>query len=156
MLLRTAHAETNGRYGGIRCRISASRINRDACRLDLEQRRAGASKTDITVSPAGDPVNADYQKRNMVTPECKGTETQEAERSARFRPLRHEGEQMADPKLIPVSGADAVLVLRRALALPLGVADPAGIDSMETFNAQAKAAALDVMGGSLGTPGSQR
>lgn len=44
---------------------------------------------------------------------------------------------------------NAVLPLKRAAA-SLGI-DPNGVTSMETFNALSKQAALDVMGGSLGT-----
>lgn len=118
----------------------------------LEQRRAGASKTDITVSPAGDPVNSDYtKKRNEgYAARMQEIETQEAAAQRALSSLEVMKQQMADPNFYSGSGADAVLALRRAGAA-LGVADPAGIDSMETFNAQAKAAALDVMGGSLGT-----
>ncbi len=56
---------------------------------------------------------------------------------------------MAQPGFYSGFGADQVATLKRAGAA-LGF-NPDGISSMETFNAQAKSAALDAMGGSLGT-----
>lgn len=55
---------------------------------------------------------------------------------------------MADPGFYSGFGADQVLELRR-LGSALGL-DIEGIDSMEAFNSQSKAAALASMGGSLG------
>lgn len=54
-----------------------------------------------------------------------------------------------DPGFYSGAGAEMVTRLKRVGAA-LGL-DPEGIDSIEAFNAQAKQAALDTMGGSLGT-----
>ncbi|MFA3915962.1 hypothetical protein AB1E33_03095 [Ruegeria sp. 2012CJ15-1] len=56
---------------------------------------------------------------------------------------------MSDPGFYSGAGGDNALLLKR-VGKTLGF-DVDGIDSMETFNAQSKSAALDVMGGSLGT-----
>lgn len=56
---------------------------------------------------------------------------------------------MSDPGFYSGAGGENALLLKR-VGKTLGF-DADGIDSMETFNAQSKAAALDVMGGSLGT-----
>jgi hypothetical protein len=56
---------------------------------------------------------------------------------------------MADPGFYSGTGADSVLAIKRAAAA-IGL-DPNGVDSMEAFSSQAKAAALASMGGSLGT-----
>lgn len=56
---------------------------------------------------------------------------------------------IADPGFYSGFGSDQVLQLKR-MASALGM-DPDGVDSMETFNALNKQAALQAMGGSLGT-----
>lgn len=56
---------------------------------------------------------------------------------------------MNDPGFYSGAGSEIVKQAKRVGAA-LGL-DPDGIDSMEAFNAQAKSAALDAMGGSLGT-----
>lgn len=55
-----------------------------------------------------------------------------------------------DPNFYSGAAGETVLQLRR-VAASLGFSDPEKITSMEQFNAQAKQAALDAMGGSLGT-----
>lgn len=57
---------------------------------------------------------------------------------------------MSDPAFYSGAGGENVLAMKR-FGAALGFSNPDGIDSMEAFNAQAKQAALDVMGGSLGT-----
>lgn len=59
-------------------------------------------------------------------------------------------EQMADPNFYSGAGAGAVMNLKR-VAKSLGLPGADGIDSIESFNAMSKQAALDAMGGSLGT-----
>jgi len=56
---------------------------------------------------------------------------------------------LADPNLYSGAGGELVLGLKRVGAA-MGI-DPDGIQSAETFNALSKQAALDTMGGSLGT-----
>lgn len=58
-------------------------------------------------------------------------------------------QSMQDPNFYSGTGSGAVLTMRRAIASLGG--DPNAAASMETFNAQAKQAALANMGGSLGT-----
>ena len=118
----------------------------------LEQRKAGAPSNTVINAPAGVPANADYTKKRNEGYAAQMQEIEEQEGAARraLSSLDVMKNQMADPGFYSGSGAEAVLQLRRAGAA-LGLADPEGIDSMETFNAQAKAAALEVMGGSLGT-----
>lgn len=57
---------------------------------------------------------------------------------------------MSDPGFYSGAGGGSVANLKRYGAA-LGLSGAEGIDSMETFNAMAKQAALDTMGGSLGT-----
>lgn len=57
---------------------------------------------------------------------------------------------MSQPGFYSGAGGDRTLQLRRWGAA-LGITDPEGIKDMETFNSMAKQAALDSMGGSLGT-----
>lgn len=57
---------------------------------------------------------------------------------------------MGDPGFYSGAGAPQVLQLKR-WARTLGIEGAEGVDSIETFNAMAKGAALDTMGGSLGT-----
>lgn len=56
---------------------------------------------------------------------------------------------MNDPNFYSGTGAE-MMAKAKKLAAAFGI-NPEGVASMETFNAQAKAAALDAMGGSLGT-----
>lgn len=56
---------------------------------------------------------------------------------------------LADPNLYSGAGGEGVLALKRAGAA-MGL-NPEGITSAESFNALSKQAALDLMGGSLGT-----
>jgi hypothetical protein len=56
---------------------------------------------------------------------------------------------MADPGFYSGFGSDQIMGLKRAAAA-IGI-DPEGVTSMETFGALSKQAALDAMGGSLGT-----
>ena len=58
-------------------------------------------------------------------------------------------QQMKDGSFYSGAIADQVMFLKRVGAA-VGI-DPAGVESMESFNALSKQAALDVMGGSLGT-----
>jgi hypothetical protein len=57
---------------------------------------------------------------------------------------------MADPGFYSGAGAEKIKGLKR-LGSAIGIANAEGIDSIETFNAMAKQAALDTMGGSLGS-----
>jgi len=56
---------------------------------------------------------------------------------------------LSDPNLYSGAGGEQVLGLKR-LGAAMGL-NPEGIQSAETFNALSKQAALDIMGGSLGT-----
>ncbi|MCO5157576.1 MAG: hypothetical protein M9945_12650 [Aquamicrobium sp.] len=58
-------------------------------------------------------------------------------------------QQLSDPGFYSGAGGETVQSLKR-IGASLGM-DPDGITSIETFNAMSKQAALDVMGGSLGT-----
>ncbi|WP_299973422.1 hypothetical protein [Devosia sp. 66-22] len=59
-------------------------------------------------------------------------------------------EAMKDPNFYSGFGGEQVKALKQA-AVAIGIANPESVTSMETFNAMAKQAALDTMGGSLGT-----
>lgn len=77
---------------------------------------------------------------------------QDDEKSARraINALNIMERSMEDPNFYSGTGSGTVTTLKRA-ARALGIEGADGIDSMEAFNAMAKQAALDSMGGSLGT-----
>ncbi|GAA4108931.1 hypothetical protein ACFFTN_01520 [Aminobacter aganoensis] len=88
-------------------------------------------------------VGEEYGKRFMAS--------QDDEKAANrtITALNVMAKSMEDPNFYSGSGAEIVTKLKRA-AVAMG-ADPESVSSTETFNAMAKQAALDSMGGSLGS-----
>ncbi|WP_353644229.1 hypothetical protein [Mesorhizobium sp. WSM2239] len=112
----------------------------------LETSRAGAASitNDITGEKGYDKtVGEGYGKRFLDIQ----TEAQTAQRALNSFDVMDQ--MMADPGFYSGSGGETVAALKR-FGSALGM-DPNGISSIETFNAMSKQAALDTMGGSLGT-----
>jgi len=126
--------------------------------LTQDQYDAAAVKApvvDLSNSNFGEraaPVNEDYMKKRNEGFAAQMATIEETEASARraSTSLAVMSSAMKEPGFYSGSGAEAVRSFKR-LNQALGWGNPEGVDAMETFNAQAKSAALDVMGGSLGT-----
>lgn len=112
----------------------------------VSQKKAGAATTTLI-----NPSETAYDKARGETLAGQMKAIEEGEGSARsgLDSLTIMEQQLAQPGFYSGAGGDTVLAAKK-LARAFGLS-PDGIDSMETFNAQAKKAALDSMGGSLGT-----
>jgi hypothetical protein len=112
----------------------------------LETSRAGAASitNDISGEKGYDKtVGEGYGNRFLEIQ----TEAQTAQRALNSFDVMDQ--MMADPGFYSGAGGETVATLKR-FGSALGM-DPDGISSIETFNAMSKQAALDTMGGSLGT-----
>lgn len=111
----------------------------------LDQRRASASQVNVGTGEKGydKTVGEGYGKRFLNIQD----ESQTAQRALNALDVMEQA--MDDPGFYSGIGAGTVTNLKR-LGRSLGM-DADGIEDIETFNAMAKQAALDTMGGSLGT-----
>jgi hypothetical protein len=110
----------------------------------IENKRAGATNVNVGAEKGYDrTVGEGYGKRFLDIQ----TDAQTAQRA--LNALDVMDQAMADPGFYSGAGGQYVTTLKRA-ATALGM-NADGISSIETFNAMAKQAALDSMGGSLGT-----
>lgn len=110
----------------------------------IDNKRAGATSVNVGSEKGYDKtVGEGYGKRFLDIQ----TDAQTAQRA--LNALDVMDQAMADPGFYSGTGGQYVTTLKRA-ASALGM-DAEGISSIETFNAMAKQAALDSMGGSLGT-----
>lgn len=110
----------------------------------IDNKRAGATNVNVGAEKGYDKtVGEGYGKRFLDIQ----TDAQAAQRA--LNALDVMDQAMADPGFYSGTGGQYVTTLKRA-ASALGM-DAEGISSIETFNAMAKQAALDSMGGSLGT-----
>lgn len=112
----------------------------------LELKRAGANSTSVTV--AGETEYAKTRGKGFA----ETANAIDADERAAFKTLNSLNameKQIASPSFYSGAGASQVQTLKR-YAAAIGI-DPKGVTSMETFNSLSKQAALDVMGGSLGT-----
>lgn len=108
-------------------------------------RRAGATNVNVGTGEKGydKTVGEGYGKRFLNIQD----DSQTAQRALNALDVMEQA--MADPGFYSGIGAGTVTNLKR-LGRSLGM-DADGIEDIETFNAMAKQAALDTMGGSLGT-----
>jgi hypothetical protein len=112
----------------------------------LRMKKAGANQTNIDMKGE----NAYSVDRNKGFAK-KAEEFDSAELTAQksMNTLSQMENMVSDPSFYSGFGADQVLSVKR-MAAALG-ADPSNVNSMEQFNTLSKQAALDNMGGSLGT-----
>lgn len=113
--------------------------------FQTEMRRAGATSVNVGGAEKGfdKTVGEGYGKRFLGMQE----EAQGAQRA--LNALNIMEQSLNDPNFYSGFGAERTLQLKR-IGAAMGL-DPKGITSMETFNSMTKQAALDTMGGSLGT-----
>lgn len=110
----------------------------------------GGGGTNVTVEGARTETEYDKARGKQLADAMAEIETQEAAALRAQSALDIMAQAASDPRFYSGAGAEMNLSLRRAAAA-IGLGDPDSVASMEVFNAQAKQAALDVMGGSLGT-----
>jgi GH24 family phage-related lysozyme (muramidase) len=110
----------------------------------------GGGGTNVTVEGARTESEYDKARGKQLAEAMAEIETQEGAALRAQAALDVMEQAAADPRFYSGAGAEMNLTLRRAAAA-IGLGDPESVASMEVFNAQAKQAALDVMGGSLGT-----
>jgi hypothetical protein len=112
----------------------------------LRMKKAGANQTNIDMKGE----NAYSVERNKGFAK-KAEEFDAADLSAQktINTLAQMENMVSDPSFYSGFGADQVLSVKR-MTVALG-ADPTNVNSMEQFNTLSKQAALDNMGGSLGT-----
>jgi hypothetical protein len=110
-----------------------------------DMKKAGATNVNVGGAERGydKTVGEGYGKRFLDIQE----QSQSATRALTALDVMEQA--ISDPGFYSGVGAGSVQTLKR-LGASLGM-DPEGISSMETFNAMSKQAALDAMGGSLGT-----
>lgn len=109
-----------------------------------DMKKAGATSVNVGSERGYDKtVGEGYGKRFMDIQE----QSQSATRALTALDVMEHA--LSDPGFYSGVGAGQVATLKR-MGASLGM-DPDGISSMETFNAMSKQAALDAMGGSLGT-----
>lgn len=111
----------------------------------LNQKRASATNVNVGSEKGYDKtVGEGYAKRFLDVQDG----AQSAQRAMNALDVMEQS--MNDPGFYSGTGAGAVANLKR-LGAALGMEGADGIDSIETFNALSKQAALDSMGGSLGS-----